>query len=136
MLWEGAMKLPRRQFLRLAAGAAALPLTAGIGWAQAYPTRPITVIVPFAAGGGIDILARLLAERMRDSLAQPLIIENIAGAAGSIGVGRAVRAAADGHTLIVGTVTTHVLIGALYALPFDLAKDLQPIAQLASEPLL
>jgi tripartite-type tricarboxylate transporter receptor subunit TctC len=130
------MKLPRRQFLRLAAGAAALPLTAGIAWAQAYPTRPITVIVPFAAGGGTDILARLLAERMRDSLAQPLIIENIAGAAGSIGVGRAVRAAADGHTLIVGTVTTHVLIGALYALPFDLAKDLQPIAQLASEPLL
>jgi tripartite-type tricarboxylate transporter receptor subunit TctC len=130
------MKLPRRQFLHLAAGAAALPIVPRIARAQAYPSRPITVIVPFAAGGGTDILARILAERMRESLAQPVVIENIAGAAGSIGVGRAVRAAADGYTLIIGTVTTHVLIGALYSLTYDLVNDFEPVAQLASEPLL
>jgi tripartite-type tricarboxylate transporter receptor subunit TctC len=127
---------PRRRILTLAAGAAALPALPRIARAQAYPRRPIAIIVPFAAGGGTDILARILAERMRELLAQPIVVDNIAGAAGSIGVGRAVRAAADGYTLIVGTVTTHVLIGALYALPYDLANDFEPIAQLASEPLL
>jgi tripartite-type tricarboxylate transporter receptor subunit TctC len=131
------MKRPRRRdVLHLAAGAATLPALPRIARAQAYPRRPIAIIVPFAAGGGTDILARILAERMRELLAQPIVVENIAGAAGSIGAGRAVRAAADGYTLIVGTVTTHVLIGALYALPYDLANDFEPIAQLASEPLL
>jgi tripartite-type tricarboxylate transporter receptor subunit TctC len=104
--------------------------------AQTYPSRPITMIVPFAAGGGTDALARIIAEPMRRTLHQPLIIENVAGATGSIGVGRAVRAAGDGYTLSIGTVSTHVLIGALYALPYDLLKDLSPVAQLATEPLL
>jgi tripartite-type tricarboxylate transporter receptor subunit TctC len=104
--------------------------------AQVYPSRPITMIVPFPAGGATDTLARLMAERMRGSLGQPVIIENVAGAAGSIGVGRAVRAAADGYTLSIGTSTTHVLIGALYALQFDLTQDLEPVAQLGVEPLL
>src|SRR6266481_4193152 len=94
-----AMKLPRRQFLRLAAGAAALPALSRISWAQAYPSKPITVIVPFAAGGGLDVTTRVMVESMRVSLGQPIIIENVTGAAGSIGVGRVARAAPDGYTL-------------------------------------
>ena len=104
--------------------------------AQVYPSRPITMMVPLPAGGATDTLARVLAERMRSSLGQPVVIENVAGAAGSIGVGRAVRAPADGYTLSIGTSTTHVLIGALYALQFDLLKDFEPVVQLGSEPLL
>jgi tripartite-type tricarboxylate transporter receptor subunit TctC len=130
------MRLPRRRFLRLAAGVATLLPATRTAKAQAYPSRPITMIVPFAAGGGTDIVARIVAERMRGSLGQPVIVENIAGAAGSIGVGRAVRSPADGYTLIAGTLTTHVLIGALYALPFDLVTDLEPISELGVEPLL
>jgi tripartite-type tricarboxylate transporter receptor subunit TctC len=113
----------------------------GLGWtglaaAQGYPTRPITMIVPFPAGGATDTLARFLSERMRGILGQPVIIENIAGAAGSLGVARAVRSAADGYTLSIGTSTTHMLTGGLYALQFDLLKDLEPVIQIGSEPLL
>lgn len=104
--------------------------------AQDYPTRPITMIVPFPAGGATDTLARFLAEDMRAILGQPVVIENIAGAAGSIGVGRAVRATPDGYTLSIGTSTTHMLTGGLYALPFDLLTDLEPVIQIGSEPLL
>jgi tripartite-type tricarboxylate transporter receptor subunit TctC len=110
--------------------------TAATASAQVYPSRPITVIVPFPAGGATDVLARIMAERMRAFLGQPIVIENVAGAAGSIGVGRAVRAPADGYALSIGTLSTHVLIGALYPLAFDLRSDLEPIAQLATEPLL
>jgi tripartite-type tricarboxylate transporter receptor subunit TctC len=98
--------------------------------------RPITIIVPFAAGGGTDTLARIIAQRIRGSLSQPIIIENVAGATGTIGVGRVVRAAGDGYTLSLGTLSTHVLSGALYALPYDLLKDLTPVAYLATEPSL
>ena len=111
-------------------------LTPAIAVAQDYPTRPITMIVPFPAGGATDTLARYLAERMRPILKQPIIIENMAGAAGSIGVGRAARAPADGYTLSIGTSTTHVLTGGLYTLPFDLLKGLEPIILIGSEPLL
>jgi tripartite-type tricarboxylate transporter receptor subunit TctC len=110
--------------------------TTGMAAAQDYPTRAITMIVPFPAGGATDTLARFLAERMRGILGQSIIIENIAGAAGSIGVGRAVRSPADGYTLSIGTSTTHMLTGGLYALPFDLVKDLEPIILIGSEPLL
>jgi len=111
------------------------------GWAgavagQSYPVRPISMIVPFPAGGATDTLARLLAEKMREILGQPIIIENVAGAAGSIGVGRAVRSPADGYTLSIGTSTSHMLIGGLYALPFDLLKDIEPVIYIGSEPLL
>jgi tripartite-type tricarboxylate transporter receptor subunit TctC len=108
----------------------------GIAAAQNYPARPVTMIVPFPAGGATDTLARFLAEKLRAILAQPVIIENIGGAAGSIGVGRAVRSPADGYTLSIGTSSTHVLTGGLYALQFDLLKDLEPIIQIGSEPLL
>jgi tripartite-type tricarboxylate transporter receptor subunit TctC len=104
--------------------------------AQNYPVRPVTMIVPFPAGGATDTLARYLAERMRGILGQPVIIENVGGAAGSLGVGRAVRSAADGYTLSIGTSTTHMLTGGLYALQFDLLNDLEPVIQIGSEPLL
>jgi tripartite-type tricarboxylate transporter receptor subunit TctC len=108
----------------------------GMAAAQTYPARPITMIVPFPAGGATDTLARFLAEQMRPILGQSIIIENIAGAAGSIGVGRAVRSPADGYTLSIGTSTTHMLTGGLYTLPFDLLKDLEPVILIGSEPLL
>jgi tripartite-type tricarboxylate transporter receptor subunit TctC len=108
----------------------------GMAAAQGYPTHAMTMIVPFPAGGATDTLARFLGERMRGILGQPVIIENVAGAAGSLGVGRAVRSAADGYTLSIGTSTTHMLTGGLYALQFDLLKDLEPIIQIGSEPRL
>ena len=121
--------------------AAMVAIMLGLSWtgmaaAQDYPAHPITMIVPFPAGGATDTLARFLAEKMRGILGQPIIIENVAGAAGSIGVGRAVRSAPDGYTLSIGTSTTHMLTGGLYALPFDLLKDLEPVIQIGSEPLL
>src|SRR5690349_8198453 len=104
--------------------------------AQAYPTRPINMIVPFPAGGATDTLARFLAEQMRPILGQPIVIENVAGAAGSIGVARAVRSVADGYALSIGTSTTHMLTGGLYHLQFDLFTDLEPVILIGAEPLL
>jgi len=130
------VKLPRRHFLHLAARAAALPAASRIARAQTYPTRPITMIVPFPPGGANDTLGRIIAERMRGILNQSIVIENIGGAAGSIGVGRAVRSPADGYTLNIGSVSSHVLAGAIYPLPYDLVKDLEPVALLAFEPLM
>ena len=114
--------------MHLAAGAAALPAVSRIASAEAHPTRPITIIVRFAAGGPSDVLGRILAERMRVSLGQPVIIDNVVGAAGSIGVGRVARAAPDGHTLVVANWSTHVANGALYTLPYDVVKDFEPVA--------
>src|SRR5688500_12338841 len=116
----------RRLFFVAATVAAAL-LAAAPAMPQAYPSRPITMIVPFAAGGPLDVMARILAERMRTSLGQPVIIEAVAGAAGSIGVGRAVRAPPDGYTIVLGTWGTHVGNGAIYTLPYDLLGDLEPV---------
>ena len=116
--------------------AAALLAAPGMAAAQGYPARPITMIVPFPAGGATDTLARSLSEQMRGILGQPIVIENVGGAAGSLGVTRAVRSAADGYTLSIGTSTTHMLTGGLYALPFDLLGDLEPVIQIGSEPLL
>ena len=124
------MKLPRRQFLRLAATGAALPAASRIAKAQAYPTRAVTVIVPFPAAGPADVLARILSEPMRASLGQPVVIENISGAAGSIAVGRVARAVPDGYTLILGNLGTHVVNGAIYALQYDLVKDFEPVCML------
>jgi tripartite-type tricarboxylate transporter receptor subunit TctC len=118
----------------------AIALTAGILWAgaagaQTYPTKPVTMVVPFAAGGPTDALARLIAERMRVALGQPILIENVTGAGGSVGVGRVVRAAPDGYTVSIGHLGTHVINGALYTLPYDLVTDLEPVAMLPSNPL-
>ena len=91
------MTRPRRRFLRLAVGAAMLPALAPMAAARSYPSRPVTLVVPFAAGGPVDVLARIMAERMKVSLGQPVIIENVAGAAGSIGVARRPRGAGRLH---------------------------------------
>ena len=104
--------------------------------AQIYPSRPITMIVPLAAGGPTDTLARIVAEGMRASLGQPVVVENVTGAAATIGVGKAARSAADGYTLSIGNWFTHVLNGAIYSLPYDVLKGFEPIAVLADNPLL
>jgi tripartite-type tricarboxylate transporter receptor subunit TctC len=104
--------------------------------AENFPSRPITIIVPFAAGGPSDAMARILAERMRQSLGQAVVIENVTGAGGSIGVGRAARAAADGYTISFGHLGTHVCNGAIYKLNYDLVDDLEPVALLPSNPMI
>jgi tripartite-type tricarboxylate transporter receptor subunit TctC len=104
--------------------------------AEDYPSRPIAMIVPFAAGGPTDVVARILAEGMRASLGQPVLIENVTGAAGSIAVGRVARSAPDGYTLSIGHWSTHVVNGAIYKLPYDLLTDLAPVSLLVSNPQL
>src|SRR6266581_3361093 len=130
------MRISRRQLLHLAAGVTALPALSRIASAQAYPSRPITMVVPFPAGGSTDVIGRILAEKMRMSLGQTVIIENVGGAGGSIGVGRVARAAPDGYTLDIGQWDTHVGNGALYPLTYDLQKDLEPIGLLSTNPQL
>jgi tripartite-type tricarboxylate transporter receptor subunit TctC len=124
------MTLRRRQFLHLAAGGAAAIAAPHITLAQAYPSRPVTMIVPFPAAGPADVLARILSEPMRAALGQPVVIENISGAAGSIAVGRVARATPDGYTIILGNLGTHVVNGAIYSLQYDLVKDFEPICLL------
>src|SRR5262249_31914458 len=125
--WRHTMKLQRRQFLQLAAGAMAAPAFSQTAAAQTYPSRPITMIVPLAAGGPTDAIARVLAEQMRRSLGQPIIIENVSGADGSIATGRVARARPDGYTIELGTISTHMLNGALYSLGYDVVNDFAPI---------
>jgi tripartite-type tricarboxylate transporter receptor subunit TctC len=104
--------------------------------AQVYPSRSITMVVPFAAGGPTDTIARILSERMSATLGQQLVIENAAGVAGSLGTRRVVRSTPDGHTIIIGFLGTHVLNAAIYSLGYDVEKDFEPIALLASNPLM
>lgn len=113
-------------------------LLASIATARAddYPNKPVTMVVPFAAGGPTDVLARIFAEGMRRSLGQTVLVENVTGAAGSIAVGRVVRSAADGYTLSIGHWSTHVINGAIYNLPYDLRTDLVPVVLLTSNPQL
>jgi len=122
-----AIQLARRRFLKFAS-AAAVSATSHMARAQAYPARPITLIVPVAAGGQMDSVARILAEAMRAPLGQPVLIENVTGASGTLGVGRAARAAPDGYTLCYGAWATHVINGAVYALQYDVINDFEPIA--------
>jgi tripartite-type tricarboxylate transporter receptor subunit TctC len=105
-----------------------------VAQAQTYPVRPVTMVVPFAAGGPTDTITRIVAERMRVALGQTVVIENVTGADGSIGVGRAARATPDGYTLSIGQWSTHVLNGAAYTLPYDLLKDFEPVALIATNP--
>jgi len=121
-----------RQRLLLALGFA---LCAAHALAQGYPSRPITLIVGFAPGGPTDTLARILAEPMRASLGQPLVIENVTGAGGSIAVARAARATPDGHTLILGNWNSHVGAGAIYPMPVDVVADFEPVSLLPYAPL-
>jgi tripartite-type tricarboxylate transporter receptor subunit TctC len=128
------MRLARRQFLHLAAGAASLPAMSRIAAAQTYPSRPITMIVPFPPGGSTDVIGRVLAERMSGSLGQPVIVENVSGADGSIGIGRVARAKPDGYTIDLGFLSGHVLNGAFYSLPYDVLNDFQPIVPIVAMP--
>jgi tripartite-type tricarboxylate transporter receptor subunit TctC len=130
------MKLPRRNFLHLAAGAAALPAVSSIARAQTYPTRPVTIVVPYPAGGLFDAIARVLAEHMRGTLSQTVVIENVGGAGGSIAVGRVARAAPDGYTLSIGSGDQFVVNAAIYPLQYDVVKDFDPVALLVSGPAL
>ncbi len=116
----------------------ALMVLSGIASAQAqtYPLRPVTLVVPYPPGGTSDLIARILSEPMKASLGQPIIIENVGGAGGTIGVGRVARAAPDGYTLGIGNVSTYVLNGAAYTLSYDLLKDFEPVALLTSNPLM
>jgi tripartite-type tricarboxylate transporter receptor subunit TctC len=129
------MKLSRRGVLQLAAGAAVLPAGSRIVRAQSYPSRPISIVVPYPAGGPTDTLARILAERMRASLGQTLVVENISGAGGSVGVARVARAAPDGHTLSIGHWQTHVVNAATQTLAYDVVKDFEPVSLLADCPM-
>ena len=129
------MKLPhRRQFLHLAAGTVALPVISRVASAQAYPARPITMIVPIAAGSSSDVVGRLVAERMGRALGQSIIAENVPGADGSIGVGRVARARPDGYTIEFGSLAANVLNGAFYSLSYDLLGDLTPISPVTAAP--
>jgi tripartite-type tricarboxylate transporter receptor subunit TctC len=129
------MKPPRRTFLYLAASAAVCPILLPVAEAEDYPTRPITVIVPFAAGGPVDTLARIVTDRMRKILGRPVIIEDVTGAAGSIGVGRVAHAAPDGYTLSIGIWSTHVVNSVVYKLSYDVLNDFTPIALLTDNTL-
>jgi len=126
------MNLPRRQFLRLGAVAAIFTSASRNAAAEAFPARPVTMVVPFPAAGPADVLARILSERMRASLGQSVIVENLGGAAGSIAVGRVARAAPDGYTVVLGNLGTHVFNGAIYALGYDLVNDFEAVALLPS----
>jgi len=130
------MKLPRRTFLSLAGAHALAPAISRVASALDYPTRPITIIVPFPAGGPVDTLARLLAEPMRLSLGQPLVIENVGGAGGSIAAARVARAEPDGYTMILGNWTSLVGTPAVYPVSFDVKNDFAPVALLAFSPLM
>src|SRR3974377_114855 len=123
---------PRRQILRLAVGAAALPALSRNTDAQSYPTRPITMIVSAAAGSTSDVIGRIIAERMREKLGRPIILENIGGADGSIGAGRAARSKPDGYTIDIGFLGNHVLNGAFYSLNYDLLNSFAPISPLTT----
>jgi tripartite-type tricarboxylate transporter receptor subunit TctC len=128
------MKLQRRQFLHLAAGAATLPATSRLAKAQAYPSRPVRIIVPYPPGGGTDIIARLIGQRLSERLGQQFVIENRLGAGGNIGTEAVMRAPADGYTLLV--VDSAPAINATYysKLNFVFIRDIAPVAGIASQP--
>ena len=113
-----------------------LTLFAGVAGAraQSYPSRPITIVVALPAGGGVDALARLLAEHMKVTLGQPIVVENMGGAGGTLSIARVVRSAPDGYTIGMGTLGQYVVSGAVYTLPFDMLADLTPVALLPNVP--
>src|SRR5260370_1554958 len=132
---QGECLMRRRDFITAAIGtmAAAWPISSR---AQSFPSRPITLIVPFSAGGPTDVLARILAEQMRRTLGQTVVIENVTGASGSVAGIRAARATPDGYTIIIGHWGTHVLNGAVYSLQYDVLNDFDPVGLIGNGPQL
>jgi tripartite-type tricarboxylate transporter receptor subunit TctC len=126
------MKLPRRKFLHLAASAAAFPAVSRIARAQAYPTRPVRVIVPFAPGGPTDVCARLIAQKLSEQLGKQFFVENVPGAGGNIGTGQAAKAKPDGYSMLIA-VNSHVINPALYdSVPYDPFKDFEAVSLAAA----
>src|SRR6266699_5693600 len=123
----------KKQIIAVALAATIVGVTGAA--AQTYPSRQITLIVPFPPGGSTDVTARILAERMRPLLGQPVIVENVGGAGGSIGVGRLARAAPDGYTIDIGQWDTHVG-SIIYNISFDLRRDFEPIGLISINPML
>ena len=129
------MKKSAERTLLIAMALAASCAIADNAAAQVYPSRPVTMVVPFPAGGSTDTIGRVMADGMRASLGQTIIIENVGGASGNIGVGRVARAAPDGYTLILGSWPTHVLNAAIFTLPYDPLNDFEPVSLVAAQPL-
>src|SRR5262245_38887265 len=128
------MKLPRRNFLHLAAGAAALPAVSRIARAQAYPLRPVRIIVPFAPAGTTDILARLIGQWLSERLGQPFIVENRPGASTIIGTEAVVRALADGYTLLLATPSSAINANLFEKLSYNFLRDTAPVAGIMRVP--
>jgi tripartite-type tricarboxylate transporter receptor subunit TctC len=129
VFWKNVMR-------KIVLAALAVLAAGGNALAENFPSHPITIVVPFSAGGPSDVMARILAERMKVTLGENLLIENVTGAAGSIGVGRAVRSPPDGYTISFGHLGTHVANGAIYKLGYDLVTDLEPVVLLPSNPMI
>jgi tripartite-type tricarboxylate transporter receptor subunit TctC len=129
------MKLPRRRFLHLAVGAAALPAVSRFAWAQTYPSRPVRIIVGFPPGGPADILARLIGQRLSQRLGQPFVIENRPGATGNIGTEAVIRAPADGHTLLLVVPSNPISVALYDKLNFNFTRDTTPVAGISRGPL-
>ena len=129
------MKLPRRKFLHLATGAAALPAVSRIAWAQAYPARPVRLIVTTPAGGSPDIIARLIGQWLSERLGQPIVVDNRSGASGNIGTEIVVRAPPDGYTLLMALSANAINASVYDNLPFNFIRDTAPVASIASIPL-
>src|SRR5262245_24166024 len=133
-LWEEIMKLPRRRFLHLAAGAAALPAVSRVARAQAYPTRPVTIVVGTGAGGGADLLARIVAGRLSELLGQPFIIENVGNAVAA--AKRVASAQPNGYIVDFGFTSTHAFHPSLYRKPFyDAINDFTPVTLVAEQSM-
>jgi tripartite-type tricarboxylate transporter receptor subunit TctC len=129
------MRLSRRRALRLAVAAASSPAASCFARADTFPSRPVTLVVPFPAGGPTDTLSRIIAGPMQGALGQSVVVENVNGAGGIVGMERVTRAAPDGYTLSVGHWGTHVVVGATRKLPFDVLTDFEPVALLADTPI-
>ena len=128
------MRLPRRQFLHLAAGAAALPAVSRIAMAQTYPTRPVRLIVPYPPGGGVDVNARLIGQSLSERLGQPFVIENRPGAGGTTGTEAVVRAAPDGYTLLLVGINNAISATSYDKLNFNFIRDITPVATISGVP--
>lgn len=130
-----ATVLARRRVLQLAAAAATMPAAPRLAYAETFPSRPVTIVVPFPAGGPTDTIARILGDHMRQTLGQSVIVENLSGAAGSVGLARVARATPDGYMLSIGHWSTNVVIGATMKLPFDVLNDFTPVGEIADTPI-